>query len=198
MGKVQEMTQYGFYYNNHQCSGCRTCQVACKDKNNLQGGVLFRKVMTYETGSYPNPGYFHVSISCNQCAQPACTEVCPTGAMEKNTETGIVMHDDEKCIGCESCAKACPYEQPRLIESLGIVQKCTLCHDHIARGENPVCVDACPLRALEWGKLDDLKSKHPEAISSIVALPDESQTNPSLLIDARTSALESNPVQRFI
>ena len=55
--------------------------------------------MTYETGSYPNPGYFHVSISCNHCAQPACTEVCPTGAMEKNTETGIVMHDDENCIG---------------------------------------------------------------------------------------------------
>lgn len=192
------MTQYGFFYNNLQCTGCRTCQVACKDKNNLRDGVLFRKVSTFETGSYPTPGYYHLSLACNHCENPACTEVCPAGATYKDEATGVVMHDDEKCIGCQSCTKACPYGHPQYVEALKIVQKCTFCHDLVTAGENPVCVDACPLRALEWGDVEELAQRHPEAVNSIAVLPDVGQTNPSLFIEARPAASDENFVQRYI
>ena len=111
----------GFYFNQQMCIGCRTCQVACKDKNDLEVGYLFRRVESFEVGEFPAPATFHYSGACNHCHTPACVEVCPAGATYINEEDGTVQHDDEACIGCGYCVKACPYGHPVLIEELNVV-----------------------------------------------------------------------------
>ncbi len=160
----------GFYFDMTACVGCKTCQMACKDKNNLSVGTVFRSVKDYETGSFPNVGIFHLTQSCNHCENPACVAACPTHAMYKDEETGLVLHDDEICIGCQSCVAACPYGQPKLIEELNVVHKCDSCIAIRENGGEPQCVASCVMRAIEFGDLDELKAKHPDAVS-IAELP---------------------------
>ena len=87
------MAQYGFYFDQTACIGCHTCQIACKDKNRLDIGYLFRNVKTYEVGEFPNPAIYHVAESCNHCTNPACVAACPTKRTVQDPETGIVYHD---------------------------------------------------------------------------------------------------------
>ena len=171
------------------CIGCKTCQVACKDKNDLRVGILFRKVLTFETGAFPRPGLYHFSGACYHCENPKCVEGCPTGAMHI-AEDGTVQHDIEKCIGCRYCVWNCPYGAPQFIPELGKVSKCDSCKDLRDKGENPACVDACNMFAIEWGDIDELRSKHinEELVANLPILPSSSITNPSLLINPRTAA----------
>lgn len=180
----------GFYFNQQACIGCRTCQIACKDKNDLEVGTLFRKVLSFEVGTYPEAKLYHYSGSCNHCENPACVEVCPNQATYINEEDGTVQHDDEKCIGCEYCVKACPYGHPQYIEELKVVHKCDGCIGLRSAGEQPACVAACLMRALEFGAIDELRAAHPDATDEIAVLPDASQTNPSIAVDPRSAALE--------
>lgn len=184
------MGKLGFYFNMNNCIGCHTCQIACKDKNDLPVGVNFRKVSTFETGAYPTARLYHFSGACNHCENPACVAACPTGAMYI-CEDGTVQHDDEICIGCQACVKACPYGQPALIESLGIVHKCDSCKALRDAGQNPVCVDSCLHRAIEFGDLDELRAKHAgEGLVSELPCMPESITNPSVVINPREYAGE--------
>ena len=127
----------GYYFDQKACIGCRTCQIACKDKNDLEVGILFRKVLSFEVGAYPETGIYHYSGSCNHCENPACVEVCPNQAMYIDEEDGTVQHDDSKCIGCEYCVKACPYGHPQYIADLRIVHKCDGCIGLRSAGERP-------------------------------------------------------------
>ena len=185
------MAKKGFYINLKDCMGCCTCQIACKDKNNLPIGILFRKVTSYETGKFPNPKPYHYPATCNHCASPACVAHCPTGAMYID-EDETVQHNDDICIGCRTCVSACPYSVPQYFEDEDIVRKCNMCQDLTSVGENPACVDACRNRCLEWGDLDVLRAKHPNAVSDISCLPDSSLTTPSVLIEVRDGALDPN------
>ena len=107
------MGQYGFYFDSAKCTGCKTCQVACKENYHLPTHNLFRRVYHYAGGSWePTEAGFYapvdtfsyqVSMSCNHCADPACVAACPTGAMQKDPETGIVTTDHELCAGCQAC-----------------------------------------------------------------------------------------------
>ncbi len=191
------MDKLGFYFNGESCIGCRACQIACKDKNDIPVGVLYRQVKSYETGAFPTPGYYHHASTCNHCASPACVANCPSGAMQL-AEDGTVQHDDELCIGCKTCVNACPYEVPQYLDDLEIVAKCDFCADRRANGENPACVDACAMRVLEWGNLEDLKAAHPDAVQDLPILPDSSQTGPSTLISPRACALEADFRQKLI
>lgn len=182
------MGYLGFYFDMKACVGCRTCQIACKDKNDLKVGTIFRQARTFETGAFPAPGVYHYSGTCNHCASPKCVEGCPTGAMHVS-EDGTVQHDKSKCIGCRYCTWACPYGVPQFIKDLGKVGKCDSCKDLRAEGKNPVCVDACPMRALEWGDIDELRAKHSDTTSDLAILPDSSRTKPSLAIKAKGNAL---------
>lgn len=184
----------GFYFDMTACIGCRTCQVACKDKNDLPAGVVFRNVTDYEVGDFPNVATFHYSASCNHCEDPACVAVCPNEAMFIDEEDGTVQHDDSKCIGCQYCVNACPYGVPKYIDEIGLVHKCDSCRTLRAEGENPTCVNACPMRALEFGSIDDLRAAHPDAVNQIAVLPDASQTNPSVAIEAKKAALDESAV----
>ncbi len=93
---VQPDMQLGFIHNNVDCIGCRACEIACKDKNGLPPGPRFRRVQYIEGGTYPEVFAYKVNMSCNHCAEPACLPVCPTGAIFKRKEDGIVDIDAER------------------------------------------------------------------------------------------------------
>jgi anaerobic dimethyl sulfoxide reductase subunit B (iron-sulfur subunit) len=182
------MPQKGFYYDMTACIGCKACQIACKDKNNLEVGPLYRKVHTVEGGKYPRPWIYHLSVGCNHCAHPRCVENCPTGAITKRSEDGLVIQDHEKCIGCRYCTWSCPYGAPQYLEEDGRVGKCSGCADLVDKGQNPACVDACPMRALEFGDIDELRQKH-GGTADVTGMPDSGITGPSIVIKPNPEAV---------
>ena len=186
------MTQYGFYIDANNCSGCHTCQVACKDVNRLDVGENFRKVTSFCTGAFPKVSMYHVSLGCQHCTNPACAENCPTGAMYKDEETGLVLHMDDVCIGCDTCVKSCPYDEPVHIDALGIVKKCDACAKLRAVGEQPSCVASCPTRSIEFGPIDELLSKHPDAVADFAAMPSSSETSPNAAYKLKSSMLDED------
>lgn len=191
------MTQYGFYFDASKCTGCKTCMVACKDKNNLPVGMNFRRVTEFSGGNWRQDratGAWHqdtfayyLSISCNECSDPACVKVCPTKAHFKRAEDGLVLIDPKKCIGCGACLAACPYGAPQLDREARKMRKCDTCLDRREKGLNPVCVDACPQRALDFGPIDELRKKYGDC-AAIAPLPDVSVTKPNLVIHPTKSA----------
>ncbi|MCA1899756.1 MAG: 4Fe-4S binding protein, partial [Chloroflexi bacterium] len=111
---------YAFTFDASACSGCKACQEACKDKNNLPVGVLWRRVVEVSGGEWIRTGdawtntvfAYNLSIACNHCRHPKCAGVCPTDAYVHRPD-GIVYIDSSKCMGCGYCAWACPYNAPR-------------------------------------------------------------------------------------
>lgn len=182
------MGKLGFMIDLSLCTGCATCQVACKDLHDSPIRVNFRRVSTYETGTFPKPGVYHFSIACNHCEKPACVANCPTEAMHFGDD-GTVQHDDDLCIGCKTCVESCPYGAPQFDASLNIVQKCDSCAARREEGQNPVCVDACRNRCLQFGDIDELRAAagtdSEKLVSDIAILPDSSEATPSLLIKAK-------------
>jgi anaerobic dimethyl sulfoxide reductase subunit B (iron-sulfur subunit) len=193
--------QLGFYLDASACTACKACMIACKDKNNLPVGMNWRKVYEYGGGTWgPDPANptllvannvyaYSVSIACMHCQSPLCVEACPAGAMTKNAD-GIVLVDADKCIGCRYCEWACPYGAPQFDETAGVMTKCNFCQDLQAQGQNPACVDACPMRALEFGELADLRAKH-GIVNSIEPLASAEYTNPALVVTPHKHAQPS-------
>ena len=182
----------GFYVNVRRCIGCKTCQVACKDRHNLQtAGTRTRRVETFECGAYPDVAMFHVSVSCNHCERPACVAGCPTGALFKSDD-GTVQHIDDRCVVCRNCMIVCPYGAPQLDEAENMIVKCDACKALREDGRNPVCVDACPMRAIEFGEVDELRAKHGDAASEVRVLPSADITGPNLLLDPAPGALRDD------
>jgi Fe-S-cluster-containing dehydrogenase component len=176
------------------CVGCHACAVSCKEWNSggIAGpltdtdpygkdpsGVWFNRVHSYEVDATPasagvdaQPAMtLHFPRSCLHCETPACVTVCPTGASYKRAEDGIVLVDEDKCIGCKLCSWACPYGAREYSPVEGVMKKCTLCVDriyneHLDESERqPACVQACPSRARHFGDLGDPESD----ISKLVA-----------------------------
>lgn len=183
--------QYGFYFDSARCTGCKTCVLACKDYKDLDAATAFRHVYDYEGGSWErlddgawlqDSFVYHVSLSCNHCAAPVCVQVCPTGAMHKEAETGFVLVDDRVCVGCGYCELSCPYNAPTVSGSLHQCVKCDGCRERVAQGLDPVCVRACPMRALDFGPLGELRERYGGASEDIAPLPDSRYTLPSLLV----------------
>ena len=153
------------------CTGCRGCQVACKQWWDLPGEK------TENRGTYENPldlspstwtritfheveqgeqvHWFQMAWGCLHCAEAACVDVCPTHALKHDAKLGIVTLDRELCNGCGYCAQACPFKIPRLetnvLSGRGKATKCNFCQDRLANNLLPACVKTCPSGALRFG-----------------------------------------------
>lgn len=155
------------------CIGCRACQVACKEWNQLKASK------TRNFGSYENPPdldennfnrirfiehsdqkgmrWLFVSQRCMHCGEPACVDVCPSKALIKDRDTGIVYYDKKKCISCQGCKAACPFEIPRYEQGgRGKIAKCHFCIDRVRAGLVPACAKTCPTEAIKYGERDKL------------------------------------------
>lgn len=189
------MTQYGFYIDSSKCTGCKTCQLACKDYKDLDVDVNYRRIYEYAGGSWQADGdtwqpsifFYYLSIACNHCAAPACVPVCPSGAMHKRQEDGLVVVDTETCIGCKSCAMACPYGAPQYNARKGHMTKCDGCYERVAEGLKPVCVESCPLRALDFAPIEELRERY-GTLDEVAPLPPASFTGPSIVIKPNRNA----------
>lgn len=144
--------QYGFYYDASRCIQCRTCELACKSAHDTEPGVKWRRVTETWGGKYPDITRTFFSLACMHCENPACVAACPTGAISKRAEDGIVVIDRDKCNGCRECFSACPYGVPQFGAD-GIMQKCDFC---LGIGREPACAVSCPAEALFAGTLDEL------------------------------------------
>jgi len=159
------MTQMGFYFDQTRCTGCYTCSVACKDWNDIPIGVNWRQIKTIENGTFPNLFLAYLSISCNHCIDPPCVKACPTGAIIKRESDGIVVVNSEKCLGkkdCGSkCLKVCPWDIPQFREEENSkMEKCNFCIERLEKGQQTICVEACPMLALDFGSLKELQERY--------------------------------------
>lgn len=183
----------GYYFDMTRCIGCRACQVACKDKNRLEVGVIYRNAHTYTVGSYPKVEMYNFTASCNHCEKPACLENCPVSAIYK-ADDGTVIQDQSRCIGCKTCVMSCPYGHPKYIEDKGVSGKCDGCYGLRAAGGKPACVAGCPNRALDFGDVDELKKKYGDNLDNgtITILPSRDETEPNVYIKTKEAAFEKS------
>jgi len=196
------MARYGMVIDLKRCVGCDTCSIACKAISATTRGILWNRVLKYETGKYPNSKLHFLPVACMHCKEPECEKVCPTGATIKS-EDGIVVVDNDKCIGCRYCMIACPYgsryfynevrsyypghvtpyeEIGSQKHKLGTVEKCDLCVDRVECGLEPSCVVSCTGNARFFGDLDDPDSEVSRLIKERegFVLNPEMDTEPSL------------------
>ena len=198
--------EFAFYFDGTRCTGCKTCMMACKDYYGLPSSIAYRQVYEYELhGEWkcddlgcwtPGGATYYVSISCQHCANPACMHVCPTGAMHKE-QNGIVRVDDMRCIGCGYCHLACPYNAPKVDEVAGHSVKCTGCYERVEQGLPPVCVAACPQRALGFGDFASLVESFGDC-RCVAPLPPQTATNPHLVIRPPRHAVEPGTGLGFV
>lgn len=161
------------------CVGCHACVISCKEWNTSNygaplsdvdaygepDGTFLNRVHTFEVKAPEKPAQIvHFPKSCLHCEDAPCVTVCPTGASYKRNEDGIVLVNEEDCMGCGLCAWACPYGAREMDKVEGVMKKCTLCVDRIYN-ENipeedrvPSCVRTCPAGARHFGDFADPES----------------------------------------
>lgn len=187
-----------FLFDSSYCTGCKTCQAACKDKNQLPVGVLWRRV--YEItgngnwqeneGTWTSDVYaYNISMACNHCEYPKCAGVCPTQAYTILPD-GIVLLDTQRCTGCGYCAWACPYGAPQFNEQAGVMTKCNFCVDDLDAGQAPACVSACPMRTLDFAEIPATETR-PGYTQQVPPMPEPDNRNPRFLIKPHPAMVQA-------
>jgi formate dehydrogenase iron-sulfur subunit len=170
----------GFFTDTSVCIGCKACEVACKEWNQLpaaDGGVGTLSGNSYDNtrqldglhwrhvrfveqfeASRDNGRWLLMSDVCKHCVQAGCLEVCPTGAIIR-TEFDTVVIQSDVCNGCRDCIGACPFGVIGLNPVSGTAQKCTLCYDRLRGGLEPACSKACPTASIQFGPVADLRRR---------------------------------------
>jgi len=188
----------GFFTDTSVCIGCKACEVACKEWNQVpEDGLLFTAQSYDNTVGLGADTWRHVAFIeqdrplrvgdgdgedgdafrwlmssdvCKHCTHSACLDVCPTGAIIR-TELGTVVVQEDVCNGCGYCVPACPFGvlDKREIEDDGRVWKCTLCYDRTREGITPACAQACPTESIQYGPLDELRERAGARLDKVVA-----------------------------
>ena len=197
--------KYGMVIDLRRCIGCNACTIACKQQYGNPPGIFYSHVGITEVGKYPNARQVPLPVLCNHCDEPPCVDVCPTGASAKQAN-GMVLIDEDKCIGCRYCMVACPYNVRQFIGStpkgyfpekggltayekvayaqhqVGTVEKCSFCATRVAVGQLPACVLTCVGQARFFGDLEDPNSQVSQLIAKFDAKPlqPEAGTKPNV------------------
>jgi len=188
----------GFFTDTTLCIGCKACEVACKEWNQLPAdgyeytgqsydntgelnGTTWRHVAFVEqlrggASNDPHDGvlrpesgrWLMESDVCKHCTHAACLDVCPTGALFR-TEFGTVVVQEDVCNGCGYCVPACPFGVIDKRDTDGHAGKCTLCYDRLKDGEKPACAKACPTESIQFGDVDDLRRRADERVAKLKA-----------------------------
>ena len=170
----------GFYTDTTVCIGCKACEVACKEWNQLPStnggvntlsgnsydntrrldGIHWRHVKFIEQFSEDRTDgrWLLMSDVCKHCVQAGCLEVCPTGAIIR-TEFDTVVIQSNACNGCRDCIAACPFGVIEMNPTSGTAQKCTLCYDRLQSGLEPACSKACPTQSIQFGTIRQLQDR---------------------------------------
>ena len=152
-GSSVDVTE-GFLFDVGRCTGCRACELACSTENELGWGKSWRQVVPFNDERRPGIPTFHLSLACNHCDEAPCMSQCPSLAISRESSTGAVLIDADRCIGCRYCSWVCPYDALRFDDRLSVMTKCTSCNHRRKDGLAPACVDACPTAALGFGALE--------------------------------------------
>ena len=160
--------QYAFYFDPSRCMQCFTCQVACKAEHHLRPraeekpgtkGPQYREVMAIEDLTAKREASLeYVSMACMHCGSAPCLAACPTGAIYRDPEYGVVLVNRDLCIGCRYCSWACPFGAPQFGGD-GLMQKCDLCIDRLRNGQQPACVEYCCGGAIKAGPVEQMESE---------------------------------------
>jgi len=184
-GHPDATARVGFFTDTSVCIGCKACEVACKEWNEVPAQGFDLLGLSHDnTGALGADAWRHVAFVeqrrpaatgdgvrwlmssdvCKHCTHAACLDVCPTGALFR-TRFGTVVVQPDVCNGCGYCVPACPFgvierrEGPAGTKDVGVAQKCTLCHDRLESGMTPACAQACPTESIQFGVLDELRAR---------------------------------------
>jgi DMSO reductase iron-sulfur subunit len=173
--------QRGFYVDIDRCIGCMACSMACKNENQTDVDIHWRDVLPLTEEFFPLTDRAFLTVACNHCEKPECLRVCPTESYTKRADDGVVIHHPETCIGCRMCVYGCPYGVPKFNGRTKKVEKCDFCAHRLAEGQNPACVDACPVQALLM--IEDVRTfEKPRMTSSGYGFPEVVGINPAIRI----------------
>lgn len=174
--------RYAMVIDTRRCIGCHACSVACKAEFDVPLGVYRSWVEYIEKGTFPDVRRSFLPRLCNQCSNPPCVDVCPTGATWQRKEDGIVEIDPDICIGCKYCILACPYNARFANPVTGVAEKCDFCLHRVSNGLEPACVETCIGRARIFGDLNDPDSKvsHLLATAPVTVLRQDMGTKPNV------------------
>ena len=180
----------GFFTDTSVCIGCKACEVACKEWNQLKGDTPQFLDSFDNTGKLDDQNWRHVAFIdnvpnapavegngqawlmfsdvCKHCKHASCMEVCPTNAIIR-TEFDTVFIQQDVCNGCRDCISACPFGVIGFSEQTGTAHKCTFCYDRLQNGLTPACAKACPTQAIQFGPLEEMQKKADTRMAMLTA-----------------------------
>lgn len=144
------MTKVSLMYFKKDCMGCRACEVACKQENGLGTGPRLVRIVDKSPDFIP--------IYCHHCADAPCKKSCPEDAIYKE-EQGIVLIDNEKCIGCRECLEACPFGAMQFDDETEMAVKCDMCINRLKDNQQPACSSSCATVCIFFGSNRELSDR---------------------------------------